>query len=415
MNHWTAEKVRKDFPILDTRVRNQNALVYLDHAATAQKPRSVIERMTRYYEHENANVHRGIYELSEIATREYENARATLSRFLGGVSEKEIILTSGTTAAMNLVASSWGRSNISEGDVIAVTRMEHHANFVPWQSLALEKKARFVIVELDADGRIDFASLKSVLTQKPKVLALTWMSNVLGTINPVGEIAQMAKAAGVEAIVLDAAQGICHQPLRWTDLGPVDFLAFSSHKLCGPTGVGVLWGRQHLLEKMPPYQFGGDMISSVKDDHTLWNELPWKFEAGTPNIAGVIGFDQALKYLMDLGMVQIARAEEELGAYALDKIRSQGIAQIFGPQTMKSRGSVFSFAIPGVHPHDVATFMDSRGIAVRAGHHCAQPLMKWLGVTATSRASLSFYTTRAEVDFWVDTVAETQKFFGRKG
>lgn len=411
---WTPEQIRNDFPILSAKTRNGKRLTYLDHAATSQKPKAVIDRMDRYYREENANVHRGIYELSEKATTAYEGVRPLVARFLGDVRNDEIIFTSGTTASINLVANSWGRKNISPGDVVAVTRMEHHANFVPWQSLCIEKGAIFKIVELDSEGCVDPESFAEVLKLRPKIFALTWMSNVLGVINPVEVLAERAKEVGA-CVVLDAAQGVAHLPVSSNLLRNVDFLAFSAHKVCGPTGVGVLWGRRELLENMPPVQFGGDMISRVSDLSSSWNEVPWKFEPGTPPIAGVIGMGEALQYVMALGMHHIEKVESDLTLYTLNHLSALEGVRVFGPKDPQRRGGVFSFEAEGVHPHDMATFMDSYGIAVRAGHHCAQPLMKWLGVSATTRASLSFVSTQAEIDVFLDAVREAVRFFGKRG
>ena len=404
--------IREDFPILSRNVRGKS-LVYLDSGATSQKPASVIQAMTDYYSSYNANVHRGVYWLSQEASEKYEAVRGKVGHFIGVTDEREIIFTSGTTESINLVASTWGRTNIQAGDDVIVTRLEHHSNFVPWQALAKERGANFKIVELTSDYRIDLDSLKNNLAGKPKILAISLMSNALGTITPIREIATLAKNAGA-VVVVDAAQAAAHLPLDIKQLGPIDFLAFSSHKLCGPTGFGILWGRHELLDKMPPYQYGGDMILRVEDHETRWNELPLKFEAGTPNIAGAIGFGAALDYLTEIGMEKIQAHEIEIGQYALKKLQTVKDLKIIGPVTNENRGSLFSFVLGDVHPHDIATFLDSEGIAVRAGHHCVQHLNQKLGITATTRASFSFYNNLGELDHLVEALNKTRTFFGKE-
>ncbi len=408
--------VREDFPIFERKIQGR-PIVYLDNASTSQRPKKMIDAMVHYYTHSNANVHRGVYQLSQEATDAYESVRGKVARFLsasgGTVSEQEIIFTSGTTGSVNLVCRSFGESFLKEGDVIAVTRMEHHSNFVPWQQLAKRKKARFEIIELTEDLKLDPKEVDRVLALKPKILAMTLMSNVTGVINPIASLASRFKLVGT-TIVIDAAQGIAHLDLSIDRLGPIDFLAFSSHKMCGPTGVGVLWGKKNVLEKMPPDQMGGNMISHVGDLDSEWNELPHKFEAGTPNIASVIGLGAAVDYLETLGRRRIEHYEQKLTEYVLKKLEGLPGVRLLGPSSPHHRGAIFSVAIEGVHAHDLATFLDLRGISVRAGHHCAHPLMQKLGLPATCRASFSFYNTPDEADLWVEALRESQTFFARK-
>lgn len=411
MSAFDVRKVREDFPILTRKVHGKD-LVYLDNAATTQKPKSVIEALTQYYTTYNANVHRGAYLLSQEATDAYEGVRPKVARFIGAEIEQEIIFTRGTTESLNMIAACYARDRIQSGDDIVVTRMEHHSSFVPWQQLAKEKGANFKIVELDSDFRLDLDSLDQQLSGRPKILAVTLMSNVLGTINPIREIAERAKKKGA-VVVVDAAQAAAQIPIRISELGPIDFLAFSSHKVCGPTGVGVLWGRETLLKEMRPWQYGGDMILRVQDQDTTWNQLPWKFEAGTPNIAGIIAFGTAIDYLESIGMDTIRAHEKSLAEYALTQMQTVPGLKIVGPRTLENRGSTVSFVLEGVHPHDLATFLDMDGIATRAGHHCAQPLMSKLGIVATSRASFLFYNTQSEIDIFVESLKKAQKYFGR--
>ena len=401
--------LRGDFPIL-SETMNGKPLAYLDSAATSQKPLRVLDAEREFYSRWNANVHRGAYLLSQEATDRYEGVREKVCRLLGTSDTREIIHTRGATESLNLVASCWGREHVGPGDDVVVTRMEHHSNFVPWQQLAREKGARFRIVELTPDGRIDPESLKKALDGRPKVLAFTMMSNVLGTLNPVAEIASVAREKGA-LVVVDAAQSVPSRPVRIPDLGAVDFLAFSSHKMCGPTGVGVLWGRRPLLESMRPWTYGGDMIARVEDAETRWNELPWKFEAGTPNFAGVYAFGEAVDYLMEIGMENVRAHEEALTAHAITALEGIDGVRVIGPGAGPDRGPAVSFAVEGVHPHDLATFLDTRGIAVRAGHHCAQPLMATLGVPATVRASFYLYNTTEEADRLAAAVREAREYF----
>lgn len=407
---FDAMKLRSEFPILLT-LMNGKPLCYLDNASTMQKPRRVIEKEKYVYERMNANVHRGAYALSMECTEVFETVRAKVSRYLGKSADPaEVIFTSGTTDSVNLVASTWGRANIEEGSIIAVTRMEHHSNFVPWQQLAIEKNAKLLIIDVNAEGRLDEASLSAVLGERPRLLALTAMSNVLGTVNPVAAIAARAKEVGT-VVFVDAAQAVAHVPMNGSFYGDADFIAFSSHKIGGPTGVGVLWAKRMLLDKMPPYRFGGDMIRSVRDERTTWNELPWKFEAGTPNYTGVIAMGEAIDLLMEIGMERIQTYETKLAKRALERLSAIEGVTIQGPKTMEARGAVISFEIEGVHPHDLATFLDLEGIAVRAGHHCAQPLMCKLGIAATARASFAYMNLEEEVDRLAEAVTRAIDYF----
>jgi cysteine desulfurase / selenocysteine lyase len=401
-----AEVVRKDFPILETQSHGKR-LVYLDSAATSQKPRQVIDRIVRFYEEENANVHRGVYELAERATTAYEGARAACARFIGAT-PRSIVFTRSTTESINLVRYTWGRANVRAGDEILVTQLEHHSNLIPWQLLAQETGAVLRHLPIDDEGRLRTDLLGDFLGDRTKLVATALMSNVLGTINPIAEIADAAHA--VDALLLvDAAQAAPHLAFDVGELG-ADFLAYSSHKMCGPTGAGVLYAREHLLEDMPPFHGGGEMIREVWPDRATYNEIPYKFEAGTPNIAQAVGMGAAVEYLEGLGMEAVRRHEVEIATYALERLREAG-ATIYGPSDPEERGAVISFNIDGVHPHDLATILDQEGICIRAGHHCAQPLMRRLGVPATSRASFYIYNTHEEVDLLVNTLDAAKGWF----
>ena len=406
---FNVSKVREDFPILSTQVRDQ-PLVYLDSAATSQKPQFVLDVMNEAYQQYHANVHRGAYWLSQVSTEKYEGVREKVAKFIGVKNTKEIIFTRGTTESINIVCSSWGQENIQEGDDIVITRMEHHSNFVPWQQLAKEKKANLKIIEINQDYKLDLESVQKAFSGNPKVFAFTMMSNVLGTLNPVMELTKMAKDKGAMVLV-DAAQSVSQMPISIDELGPVDFIAFSAHKMCGPTGVGVLWGKESLLNQMKPYQFGGDMISRVQDHQTSWNELPWKFEAGTPNFVGVIGMGAAIDYLQSIGMDQIHQYEQKLIDYTVNEMLNVSGLKLIGPKSPHNRGTAFSFTLEGIHPHDLATFLDVKGISIRAGHHCAMPLMDKLQIVATTRASLLFYNTKEEVDLLIQSLNEAKKYF----
>ncbi|HET6579633.1 MAG TPA: cysteine desulfurase [Gemmatimonadales bacterium] len=387
------EQLRKDFPILSQRVRGK-PLVYLDNAATSQKPRSVIDAVGRFYSAENANIHRGVHFLSERATGAYEAVRGRIARFLNASSPGEIVFTRGTTEAINLVAQSWGRSTVQPGDEILVTGMEHHSNLVPWQLLASQTGASVRAVPITDSGELDLDAFDRLLTDRTRLLALTYISNALGTINPVRELVARAREHGVVTLV-DGAQAAPHLPVDVQALG-CDFLAFSGHKVFGPTGVGVLYGREALLERMPPWQGGGDMIETVTLEGSTFARPPARFEAGTPMIAAVIGLGAALDYVGSLGFGPIGAREDELLAYATEQVGDLDGLRLVG--TARRKAGVLSFVVDGVHPHDVSAVLDDEGIAVRAGHHCAQPVMRRFGVPATVRASFAFYNTREEID-----------------
>jgi cysteine desulfurase/selenocysteine lyase len=401
------EIIRKDFPILDTEIRGK-PLVYLNSAATSQKPRQVIDRIVRFYEEENANPHRGIDELSEKSSAAFESAREACARFIGAPSPRTIVFTRGTTESINLVRYTWARANVHGGDEVLVTEMEHHSNLIPWQLLCQESEASLRHLPIDDDGKLRTDLLGEYITDRTKIVCIALMSNVLGTINPVREIADVAHAA--DALVLvDAAQGAPHLSIDVSELS-ADFLAFSSHKMCGPTGAGVLYAREELLEEMPPFHGGGEMIREVWPDRATWNEIPYKFEAGTMNLAQVVGMGAAVGYLEALGMDEVREHEIDVTAYALEQLSEAG-ATIYGPKDAAERGGVVSFNIEEVHPHDLATILDQDGICIRAGHHCAQPLMRRLGVPATARASFYIYNRHAEVDVLTDALRRAKEWF----
>ena len=400
--------LRKDFPILDQQVHGK-PLIYLDNAATSQKPRAVIDALVHYYEHDNANVHRGIHELSNRATAGYEAARTRAAKFINARSAEEIVFTRGTTESINLVASSWGAKNLKSGDVILLTEMEHHSNLVPWQLLAQRTGAKLTYVPVTGDeGLLDLTKLDSLLTKQVKMFSMVHISNSLGTVNPVAELCARARKLGIMTLV-DAAQSAGHCPVDVQAIG-CDFLAFSGHKICGPTGIGVLYGRQELLDAMPPYQGGGEMILSVEYQKTEFKKAPHRFEAGTPDISGPIGLHVAMDYLDAIGRENIWKHDQDLAAYAYGKLAALKNIRLFGPKI--GRGGLVSFLLKDVHAHDVVTLADQAGVALRGGHHCTQPLMHRLGVESTARASFYFYNTKAEVDRFVEVVKETQKFFG---
>lgn len=403
------ESVRRDFPILSRQV-NGKPLVYLDNPATTQKPKSVIDAISRYYETYNANVHRGAYRLAEESTAAYEGSREKIRAFLNAASTEEIIFTRGATESINLVAYAWGRANVGPGDEILVTEMEHHSNMVPWQILAMEKGAVLKHIPIEPDGTFDPARAKSLLTKKTKLLALTQVSNVLGTINPVKEMAIAAHAVG-SLVLIDGAQSVPHMAVDLQDLG-CDFLALSGHKMCGPTGIGVLYAKKSVLEKMPPFHGGGDMIRQVYLDHSTWNDLPWKFEAGTPDICGAIGLGVAVDYLQSIGMDAIRDHEHLLTARALDVLSKIPGVTIYGPADPSRRAGVVSFNVEGIHPHDLATIVDREsGVSIRAGHHCAQPLMNRLNVPATARAGFYIYNVPADVDRLAEGILKAKEIF----
>ncbi len=408
-NSFDAAKYRVDFPILAREVRPGVPLVYLDSTATSQKPQAVIEAMDNYYRFSNANVHRGIHALAEEATALYEGARERIARFINARTTREIIYTRNTTEAINLVAYSWGRANIKAGDVVVITEMEHHSNIVPWQMLCAERGARLRVIPVTDDGLLDLAAFEKILKESPKIVCLAHMSNVLGTINPVTEIAAKAHAAGA-LVLVDGAQSVPHFPVDVQRLG-VDFLAFSAHKMCGPTGIGVLWAREELLEAMPPFLGGGDMIKRVYLHEFKANDLPHKFEAGTPAIAEAVGFGAAVDYLSAVGMDAIHAHEQEIIAYALERLEEVPGVKVYGPSA-EQKGGVAAFSLDAAHPHDVAQVLDRYGIAVRAGHHCAMPLHDRFNLPATSRASFYLYNTPDEVDQLIEGLYKVKKMFG---
>jgi cysteine desulfurase/selenocysteine lyase len=398
--------VRDEFPILHRPVRGK-PLVYLDNAATTQKPRAVIDAIRRYYEEDNANVHRGVHLLSEKATRAYEEARVKVSRALGAEDPREVIFTRGTTESVNLVAQTFGRARVGAGDEVLVTGMEHHSNIVPWQMLCAEKGATLRVVPVTDAGDLDLDALERLLRPRTRLLAVTQVSNALGTVNPIRDIVERARARGVPVLV-DGAQGMPHLGFDVRASG-ADFYAFSGHKLYGPTGIGVLWGRRALLEEMPPWQGGGDMILSVTFEKTVYNALPYKFEAGTPHIAGAVGLGAAFDWMGTLGVEAIAAHERELVAHAVEALAAVPDLRFFG--TPRERAGAISFLLGEVHPHDLATILDRHGIAIRAGHHCAQPLMQRFGVAATARASFAAYNTREDVDALVRGLHAAREVF----
>jgi len=401
--------LRKDFPILEQKVHGK-PLIYFDNAATSQKPRAVIDALVHYYEHDNANVHRGIHELSNRATAGYEAARVRAAKFINAKSADEIVFTRGTTEGINLVASSWGAKNLKPGDVILLTEMEHHSNLVPWQLLAQRTGAKIAFVPVTGDeGILDLSKLDSLLTKQVKIFSMVHISNSLGTVNPVAELCARARKLGIVTLV-DGAQSAGHCPVDVQAIG-CDFFAFSGHKICGPTGIGVLWGREELLNAMPPYQGGGEMILSVEYQKTEFKPAPHRFEAGTPDISGPIGLHAAMDYLDAIGRENIWKHDQELAHYTYEELSALKNVRLFGPKI--GRAGLVSFLLKDVHAHDVVTLADQAGVALRGGHHCTQPLMHRLGVESTARASFYFYNTKAEVDRLVEVVKEIQKFFGQ--
>jgi len=406
MPDWA--KLRADFPILDQKVHGK-PLVYFDNAATSQKPRAVINALVRYYEHDNANVHRGIHELSNRATQAFENARARAAKFINARSADEIIWTRGTSEGINLVANTWGSKNLLPGDVILLTEAEHHSNIVPWQLLAQKTGAKVAYIPVTGDeGTLDLSKLDSLFTKQVKLLSLVHISNSMGVVNPVTDICARARKLGIVTIV-DGAQSAGHMPVDVQAIG-CDFFAFSGHKICGPTGIGALYGRQEILETLPPYQGGGEMILTVGYDKTSFKPAPHRFEAGTPDISGPIGLHAAMDYLDAIGREHIWQHDQELANYAYDQLAALKDIRLFGPKT--GRAGLVSFLLKDVHAHDVVTLADQGGVALRGGHHCTQPLMHKLGVESTARASFYFYNTKEEVDRFIDVVKEIQKFFG---
>jgi cysteine desulfurase/selenocysteine lyase len=405
-----ADVIRRDFPILDRTVHGR-PLVYLDSAATSQKPQVVIDAVENFYGQYNANVHRGIYEIGERSTAAYEAARVKTARFLNAPDSHELVFTRNATEAINLVAYSWGRRNISRGDVIVLTEMEHHANLVPWQLLVQEKDGDLEFIPIADDGLLRLDVFDVLLRLKPKLVAFAHVSNTLGTINPVREMVDKAHAAGA-LVLVDGAQAVPHVPVDVQELG-ADFYVFSGHKMLAPTGSGGLWARRELLEAMPPFLSGGEMIREVHLRRSDWNDIPWKFEAGTPDIAAAIGLGAAAEYLMDLGMDRVREHEKELVTYALEVLRRDHPAlEIYGPLDPEVRGGVIPFNVPGVHAHDVAQVLDRSGVAVRAGHHCTMPLHERLELAASARASFNVYSTKADVDVLNEALFEVERLFG---
>lgn len=407
---FDVQRIRQDFPILQQQV-NGKPLVYLDSTASSQKPLSVIEAMNTYYREYNANVHRGIYQISEKASEAYETARKKVGRFINARSWREVIFTRNATESINLVAYSWGLNNIKAGDIILTSEMEHHANLVPWQQLAARTGAMVKYIPVDEHGYLDMATFDAWLTPQVKLVSITQMSNVLGTVTPVGEIVQKAHAVGA-LVLLDGAQAVPHMP---TDVQAFecDFLAFSGHKMLGPTGIGVLWGRKEILADMPPFMTGGDMIKKVTFEGSTWNELPWKFEAGTPAIAEAVGLGAAVDYLNELGMHNVRVHEIELTTYAFARLSQVEGIRIYGPHDPTARGGAVAFTLGDIHPHDIAAVLDSEGICVRAGHHCAMPLHDKLGLQATARASFYVYNLPEEVDRLAEGLDKARELLGR--
>lgn len=404
---FDAKKIRADFPVLN-QIVNDEPLIYLDNAATTQKPQAVLDVLNHYYLQDNANVHRGVHTLAERATAEFEAARKKVQQFIHANSNKEIVFTKGTTDSLNIIAQSYGEF-IQAGDEIVISKMEHHANLIPWQQIAKRKQAVLRYIPLTADGHLDVQAAKTIINEKTAIVALAQVSNVLGTVNPVKEIAQLAHQHKA-IMVVDGAQAVAHMPVDVQDLD-CDFYCFSGHKMCGPTGIGVLYGKQTLLEKMEPVAFGGEMIDFVDLYESTWTELPWKFEAGTPNIASAIGLGAAIDYLEKIGMQTIHEYEQAIVAELLPKLQQIDGLTIYGPQNPAEHTAVIAFNLDHLHPHDVASALDMQGIAVRAGHHCAQPLIKELGCFATARASFYFYNTKEEADQLVAAILATKEFF----
>ncbi|HBU57108.1 MAG TPA: cysteine desulfurase CsdA [Gemmatimonadetes bacterium] len=402
-------RIRKDFPALDQTIHGK-PLAYLDNAATSQKPRAVLDVLSEYYERDNANVHRGIHELSRRATVAFEAAREKVASWINAPSTAECVWTRGTTEAINLVATAWGLDHVGEGDEILISVMEHHSNIVPWQLLAARTGATLKYIEIDDEGRLVLDGLESLITERTKIVSISDVSNSLGTINPVKTIVDASRAVGA-IVMVDGAQGVVHTKVDVQDLG-CDFYAFGGHKMCGPTGVGVLWGRLELLEAMAPFQGGGEMIQIVERDQSSWAAVPHKFEAGTPNIAGAIGMGAAVDYLSNIGIEAIAIHESEIMAYAMAQLSLVPGLRMFGPSSLDDRSAVISFTMGDAHPHDISTILDTEGVAIRAGHHCAQLVMKHFGVSATARASFYLYSTQEDVDRLVEGLDQVAAIFG---
>ncbi|ANU18993.1 cysteine desulfurase [Planococcus plakortidis] len=401
-------EIKSYFPILKQEI-NGHPLVYLDSAATSQKPTPVIEALKEYYGSDNSNVHRGVHTLGNRATEKYEGAREKVQQFINANSTQEIVFLRGTTTAINLVAQSYGRANVEEGDEIVITYMEHHSNIIPWQQLAKERGAVLKYIELEEDGTISLENVRAAITDRTKIVSMVYVSNVLGTMNPVKEVAKIAHEHGA-VMVVDGAQAAPHLKIDVQDLD-CDFFAFSGHKMVGPTGIGVLYGKKQLLEAMEPVEFGGEMIDFVGLYDSTWKELPWKFEGGTPIIAGAVGLAAAIDFLEEIGLDAIEKHEHHMAAIAMDKMSAIEGLEIYGPEDPAKRAGIVTFNLKEVHPHDVATVLDMSGIAVRAGHHCAQPLMKWLNVTATARASFYLYNDESDIDRLVEGLRSAKEYF----
>lgn len=402
-----ALEIKKQFPILDQEI-NGHPLVYLDNAATSHKPHAVIEAVKHYYEWDNSNVHRGVHTLGSRATDAYEGAREKVARFIGASSTKEIIFTRGTTTGLNLVASSYGPSHLQEGDEIVITQMEHHSNLIPWQQLALGTGATLKYIPLQPDGSVTLDNVEKTITENTKIVAINYVSNVLGVVNPVKEIAAIAHRNGA-VMVVDGAQSTPHMKIDVKELD-CDFYAFSGHKMCAPTGIGVLYGKKALLEEMEPIEFGGEMIDDVGLYESTWKELPWKFEGGTPIIAGAIGLGAAIDFLEEIGLDEIHSHETRLAEYAMNRLSEIDGIKLYGPRERKV--GLITFNLDEVHPHDVATVLDASGVAIRAGHHCCQPLMRWLEASATARASFYLYNTEEDIDRLAAALIQTKEYFG---
>lgn len=401
-----AELIREQFPILHQQV-NGHPLVYLDSAASSQKPKAVIDTLMHYYEWDNANVHRGVHTLGSRATEGYENARIKVAKFIGAKHAEEIIFTRGTTTAINLVASSYGEANVSEGDEIVITQMEHHSNLIPWQQLALRKKATLKYIPMQPDGHIELEDVEKTITDKTKIVAIAYVSNVLGVVNPIKAIAEIAHRHGA-VIAVDGAQSTPHMKIDVQGLD-CDFYTLSGHKMCAPTGIGALYGKKHLLEAMEPIEFGGEMINDVGLYESTWKELPGKFEGGTPIIAGAIGLSAAIDFLESIGMDAIQAHEKELANYAMSRLSEIEGVTLYGPRHREV--GVITFNLLDVHPHDAATVLDTKGVAIRAGHHCCQPLMRWLEASSTARASFYLYNTKQDIDSLVEALIQTKEYF----
>ncbi len=404
---FQVNKIRKDFPILSKRVRGKK-LVYLDNAATTQKPKQVIEAIRKYYFAENSNVHRGVHYLSEIATQKYETARSIIQKFINASSEREIVFVRGTTEGINLIASTYGRQNIKAGDKILITGMEHHSNIVPWQMLCEEKGAKLVVAPINEKGEVNLEEYSRLLTENVKIAAISHVSNALGTLNPIKQMIELAHSKGA-AVLVDGAQAIPHLRIDLSEID-ADFYVFSSHKVFGPTGIGIMYGKSNFLESMSPYQGGGDMIKSVTFEKTIFNDIPHKFEAGTPHIEGAIGLASAFEYLSNFDWQVVMDHENELLQYATERLKEIDGLRIIG--TAAEKIGVVSFVLDGIHPHDIGTIMDEEGIAIRAGHHCAQPVMERFGIPATARASFAFYNTKEEIDILLRSLRKVKDIFG---